>query len=142
MKKLVLVLAIMFLFLLLLVVGAVAQEVQKQNYAESIIGVWEWKGIVDGQSVKIVQEFFPDKTINVRIYAGSTIYPNIKLIYQIEKDMLLFFRPDSNNKELKWGLSRIVGAGEASITFIEVTDFIGEKSKTKAGPVTYHRLSF
>ena len=140
MKKLVLVvglvLAIMFLFLLL----AVAQEVQKQNYAESIIGVWEWKGIVDGQSVKIVQEFFPDKTMNVRIYAGSTIYPNIKLIYQIEKDMLLLFRLEDSN--VKWGLSRIVGAREASITFIEVTDFIGEKSKTKAGPVTYHRLSF
>ena len=138
MKKLVLVLAVMFLFLL--VVGAIAQDIQKQDYTELIIGVWEWEGIVDGQSIKVVQEFFPDRTMNVRIYAGSMIYPNIKLIYQIEKDMLLLFRLEDSN--VKWGLSRIVGAGEASITFIEVTDFIGEKSKTKAGPVTYHRLSF
>ena len=138
MKKLVLVLAVMFLFLL--VVGAIAQDIQKQDYTELIIGVWEWEGIVDGQSIKVVQEFFPDRTMNVRIYAGSMIYPNIKLIYQIEKDMLLLFRLEDSN--VKWGLSRIVGAREASITFIEVTDFIGEKSKTKAGPVTYHRLSF
>ena len=138
MKKLVLVLAVMFLFLL--VVGAIAQDIQKQDYTELIIGVWEWEGIVDGQSIKVVQEFFPDRTMNVRIYAGSMIYPNIKLIYQIEKDMLLLFRLEDSN--VKWGLSRIVGVREASITFIEVTDFIGEKSKTKAGPVTYHRLSF
>ena len=137
MKKLVLVLAVMFLFLL--VVGAIAQDIQKQDYTELIIGVWEWEGIVDGQSIKVVQEFFPDRTMNVRIYAGSMIYPNIKLIYQIEKDMLLLFRLEDSN--VKWGLSRIVGAREASITFIEVTDFIGEKSKTKTGPVTYHRLS-
>ena len=135
MKKLVLVLAVMFLFLL--VVGAIAQDIQKQDYTKLIIGVWEWEGIVDGQSVKVVQEFFPDRTMNVRIYAGSTIYPNIKLIYQIEKDMLLLFRLEDSN--VKWGLSRIVSVGEASITFIEVADFIGEKSETKASQVTYYR---
>lgn len=136
MKKLVSVLVVVFLFLL--VVGAIAQDIQKQDYAESIIGVWEWKGTVDGQSVKVVQEFFPDRTMNVRIYAGSTIYPNIKLMYQIEKDMLLLFRLENSN--VKWGLSRIVGVGEASITFIEVADFIGEKkSETKASQVTYYR---
>ena len=75
--------------------------------------------------------------MNVRIYAGSTIYPNIKLIYQIEKDMLLLFRLEDSN--VKWGLSRIVSVGEASITFIEVADFIGEKSETKASQVTYYR---
>ena len=46
MKKLVLVLAVMFLFLL--VVGAIAQDIQKQDYTKLIIGVWEWEGIVDG----------------------------------------------------------------------------------------------
>lgn len=140
MKKIVLVLAVMFLFLL--VVGVTAQDVQnvqKQDYTELIIGVWEWKGTVNGQSVKVVQEFFPDRTMDVRIYAGSTIYPNIKLIYQIEKDMLLLFLSEDSN--VKWGLSRIVGVGEASITFIEITDFTGEKKGKTAGPVTYNRLS-
>lgn len=139
MKKIVIIIATLICFFVGL--AGIANAEQGENYAKLIVGTWEWRGVIDKQSVKVVYEYKANGMMNFAVYSSGVVYTPAMLqsptiLYRVNKELLITFLPTGE----KWGSSKILYLDEAIMKVSEIQDFTGKEVSPNV--IIYHRTMY
>lgn len=113
-----------------------APMAKEKAYSRLIVGLWEWKGDIEGRPLIIRWEYRDDKSAVVEFFdqkdGGKEPMFSVLIGYEIENNKIRLFAPD------RWGLSEIIKISKEEIILREIGDHTGPSVNKPV--VTYRRL--